>query len=205
MDSIVIVPIKKSLTVRFGSSDSNGVVFDDGEFQIHYDTEQHPNQIVVKETAGLPGSIKGQANELLYVEQFGNPSEFKPFRGFPTFFDSWQQRVASVYRERGFQWVSNDNGDVYLQNGEHRVLLMRSEYVYHNGVRASVHSEEQRQRIIEATPEYDVFLDALIWSCFYYLNDLAVAKQAAREWSDSDRKMPLYDWLRDRRGTLEQK
>lgn len=43
----------------------------DGAFAIHYDTPSFPRSLVVKEIAGLPGSHKGKANELLYVEHFG--------------------------------------------------------------------------------------------------------------------------------------
>lgn len=43
----------------------------DGAFAVHYDTPSYPRSLVVKEIAGLPGSHKGKANELLYVEHFG--------------------------------------------------------------------------------------------------------------------------------------
>lgn len=44
----------------------------DGEFEIHYDTKEHDKSIVVKETGGLPGSITGDANAVLYEEHFGD-------------------------------------------------------------------------------------------------------------------------------------
>jgi hypothetical protein len=43
----------------------------DGEFEIHYNTPEHPDSLIVKETAGLPGSLKGEAFEILYDEKFG--------------------------------------------------------------------------------------------------------------------------------------
>ena len=49
----------------------------DGQFQIHFDTLKHPQRIVVKETANLPGSIKGTGGEILYEEHFGKPPRLK--------------------------------------------------------------------------------------------------------------------------------
>lgn len=43
----------------------------DGEFEVHYGTTQHPEALVIKETAGLPGSHIGEAFGILYREEFG--------------------------------------------------------------------------------------------------------------------------------------
>ena len=43
----------------------------DGEFEVHFDTYEHERSIIVKETAGLPGSVKGEADSILYEEFFG--------------------------------------------------------------------------------------------------------------------------------------
>lgn len=59
----IVIPQKSAITVEF-----EGV---DGQFQIHFDSPQHPNEIMVAETAGLPGNIKG--NGTLYIERFGTP------------------------------------------------------------------------------------------------------------------------------------
>lgn len=53
----------ESLNVQFHETD--------GEFEVHFDTPQYPQALVVKETAGLPGSVKGGAEEILYHEAFG--------------------------------------------------------------------------------------------------------------------------------------
>jgi len=54
----------ESLRVRFKDAD--------GEFLIAFDAEQYPNRVVVQEMGGLPGNVKGGANEILYCEQFGD-------------------------------------------------------------------------------------------------------------------------------------
>lgn len=59
-------------------SDVLRVQFDgtDGEFEIHFDSASQPNKIVVKESAGLPGNVKGGANEIVYEEDFSQPVEY---------------------------------------------------------------------------------------------------------------------------------
>lgn len=42
----------------------------DGEFQIHFDHKDYPQQLIVRETAGLPGSRIGEANAVLYCEDW---------------------------------------------------------------------------------------------------------------------------------------
>lgn len=42
----------------------------DGEFQVHFDTEEHNCSIVVKETGGMPGNIIGDARTILHHEDF---------------------------------------------------------------------------------------------------------------------------------------
>jgi hypothetical protein len=66
---MAIIELKpgESLTVKLFETD--------GEFEIHYDTKEHPNALVVKETAGLPGSIKGDADSILYHEDWSDCSE----------------------------------------------------------------------------------------------------------------------------------
>lgn len=60
------------LKVKF--SDKDG--FDeDGEFEIHFDTKKHKGAVLIKETAGLPGSVIGRGFEILYHEQFDNPPD----------------------------------------------------------------------------------------------------------------------------------
>lgn len=206
IDSTVMVLAGKSVQIRFGSvalpngSADSEVYYDDGSFEIHYDTKEHPNRIVVKETAGLPGSVKGGANEILYEEEFApTVTEIEPFKGIPTFFDGWQQRMASIYRKEGFRWVSNDNGDVTLRKGDEFVMLMRSEFVYLNGKRVYVGTEPEKAVIIQATPEWNSDFDSTIWACHHYLDgneEESVA--AAKAWRDLiEPPFGLYDWLRD--------
>lgn len=64
---IVTLNPGESLTVQFHESD--------GEFEIHFDTKAHPNALVVKETAGLAGSVKGAALEIMHHEEFGGLRE----------------------------------------------------------------------------------------------------------------------------------
>ena len=42
----------------------------DGQFSVDYDTEIYPDAIVIKENDGMPGLIKGGANEILYHDSF---------------------------------------------------------------------------------------------------------------------------------------
>ena len=42
----------------------------DGAFTVDFDTKAHPGQLVIKEAAGLPGSEVGEANSILYHEDF---------------------------------------------------------------------------------------------------------------------------------------
>jgi hypothetical protein len=42
----------------------------DGSFEIHFDTKEHPNAVVVKETGGMPGNVCGKAFEIMHHEQF---------------------------------------------------------------------------------------------------------------------------------------
>lgn len=42
----------------------------DGEFEIHFDSPHHPGCLVVKETAGLPGSGVAGDEEVLYYDLF---------------------------------------------------------------------------------------------------------------------------------------
>lgn len=59
-------------TLTIGLLDENGHE-SDGEFQVHFDTVTHPQSLVIKETAGLPGSVLGEACAILYHEYFGVP------------------------------------------------------------------------------------------------------------------------------------
>lgn len=52
-------------TLLIGFADS------DGEFAIHFDNASYPKQLVVRESDGLSGNVKGGANEILYHEDFG--------------------------------------------------------------------------------------------------------------------------------------
>ena len=42
----------------------------DGEFEIHYNSERHPDSLLIKETGGMSGNIIGEANEIIYYENF---------------------------------------------------------------------------------------------------------------------------------------
>jgi len=64
---IVKVGIGEKVKVQFTDSD--------GEFEIHFDSPEYPKSIIVKESAGLPGSKIGNANEIIYHETFGSFEE----------------------------------------------------------------------------------------------------------------------------------
>lgn len=66
----IVVKSGEAVRIRFSDGAFNGDPNCDGEFEVHFDTKVYPNQIVVKETAGLPGSVTGEANAVLYREQF---------------------------------------------------------------------------------------------------------------------------------------
>lgn len=63
----VSIGCSEALRVHFHDSDGHP---EDGEFEIHYNTKEHPSSIIVRETAGLPGSVAGLGNEILYQETF---------------------------------------------------------------------------------------------------------------------------------------
>ena len=42
----------------------------DGQFSVDFDTKKFPEAVFLKESAGLPGNIKGNANEILYHEDY---------------------------------------------------------------------------------------------------------------------------------------
>ena len=58
----VVVPPGGCVTICFEDTD--------GEFEVIFDTGDFPDQLLIRETAGLPGNIKGQADEILYHERF---------------------------------------------------------------------------------------------------------------------------------------
>lgn len=68
MAIITLMPGEK-VVIQFHESD--------GEFEIHFDTAGHPDAIVVKETGGFEGSVKGAALEIMHHEQFdtGDPED----------------------------------------------------------------------------------------------------------------------------------
>ena len=61
--TIPVVTIKIGTAVRIEFADT------DGGFEIHYDTAEHPGQLIVKETDGLPDSY--ERTGILYCEEFG--------------------------------------------------------------------------------------------------------------------------------------
>lgn len=42
----------------------------DGQFRVDFDSDEYPDRITVRETAGFEGSVTGKANELFYEEHF---------------------------------------------------------------------------------------------------------------------------------------
>ena len=68
----VLVQPGETLTIGFADEDGNE---QDGEFKLFFDTKEHPNAVILQETAGLPGSVCGNAGAILYHEQFGVPAD----------------------------------------------------------------------------------------------------------------------------------
>lgn len=62
-----------AITLNNGESISIAFANADGEFQIHYDSAKYPQQLVVEETGGFAGNIKGGALEIMHHENFGKP------------------------------------------------------------------------------------------------------------------------------------
>lgn len=58
----VTLALGEHLEVRFKDND--------GAFEVHYNSEVHPNALIVKETDGLAGNVKGGASEILYEERW---------------------------------------------------------------------------------------------------------------------------------------
>lgn len=61
---IITLNINDKLVVRFADTD--------GEFEIHFDSQKYPKQIIVAETAGLPGNVVGAAESILYHGDWRN-------------------------------------------------------------------------------------------------------------------------------------
>lgn len=92
MPMIVLQPGDK-LTIRF--SDTTERIDCDGCFEVHFDSKEHPDALVIKETEGLPGSEVGAANAILYHEKFGTvdqPDEAVTERAIPT-----RYKVKALY------------------------------------------------------------------------------------------------------------
>ncbi len=73
-------------TIVLSPGDVLKVQFDesDGAFEVHFDTTEHPNSVVIKETGGFEGSICGAAEAILYHEDFsfdGFDEECVPVEG----------------------------------------------------------------------------------------------------------------------------
>jgi hypothetical protein len=106
----VVVPPGSVLTICF--SDEAGQLVD-GSFEVHHDSKEHPMTLLIQETAGLPGSVKGGANEILYEEFFGAPPEVLAMVPSPngTYMQDYQRwpdaekRAIEESRERGFAMV----------------------------------------------------------------------------------------------------
>ena len=71
-----IVRPGETLTIMFEGDDGIGV---DGEFEVMFDNPKCgcKGQLVVKESGGFPGSVKGGANEVLFHEDFRDLPEDK--------------------------------------------------------------------------------------------------------------------------------
>lgn len=74
--SVQDVSIRPGMVVRVHVYDSDGShVYDgDGSFEVHYDTAEYPECLIVRESSGIPGSVLGGANEVFYCEYFGKDS-----------------------------------------------------------------------------------------------------------------------------------
>ncbi len=59
-----------TIIVEAGSSIRIELDGADGAFEIHFDSKQHPKQLIVKEVDGLPGNVVGAALGILYQENF---------------------------------------------------------------------------------------------------------------------------------------
>lgn len=55
------------LIIEFYDGDKDN----DGQFEVHLDSSEFPNRLIIKESAGLSGNVKGLSNEILYEEKFG--------------------------------------------------------------------------------------------------------------------------------------
>lgn len=64
-------------TIVLSHGESVSVQFEgtDGSFELHFDTTDHPNQIVVKETACLYGNVVGEGNSVLYQDDLSLPAK----------------------------------------------------------------------------------------------------------------------------------
>lgn len=69
METRVTVAVAPGCPVTINFVDENGYPVD-GQFEIHFNTKEHPGQLLIKETADLPGSDVGAAGAVLYREVY---------------------------------------------------------------------------------------------------------------------------------------
>lgn len=70
----MIIMLQPGDALRIGFADVEGKQLD-GMFRVDFDSSDYPKSIMIREVAGLPGSQKGGANEILYHEGFSHPPE----------------------------------------------------------------------------------------------------------------------------------
>lgn len=71
--------------VKIGFLNEDGIETDGG-FEVHYNSKEHPDSLLIKESEGLSGSVKGKANEILYQEDFGEKTAHD--------FENWDRRAG---------------------------------------------------------------------------------------------------------------
>jgi len=64
---IITIQPGEKLIIRVADIDGSPL---DGEFEVHMDTKEHPRALVVTETGGFKPNDIGQANAVLYRENY---------------------------------------------------------------------------------------------------------------------------------------
>jgi len=71
---IIVVQPGDILKVQFANEEGSP---QDGEFEVHFDSKKHPHSLIIKETAGLPGNVIGDARSILYEKFFEEVCSFE--------------------------------------------------------------------------------------------------------------------------------
>lgn len=105
---IITLNPKDKLVVRFEGTD--------GEFEIHFDSSELPQQLVVRETAGLSGNRAGVANSTLYHDDWTRTN--RGWRNTPLTKPAEPVYDAAYFDKQGAPAPESDDGFLNTEHGD---------------------------------------------------------------------------------------